>query len=236
MKKQKIQLIVMLVILLAFIGCFFGLKSYNEAKENEVDEPLYTAWSLDSEDIATIHVVNSTDDYELEYFDETWYFVDDAETALTQSTVTSMISDFCDITSDKVIESPENLSDYGLETPEITVTATMTDGTTHTLYIGDLNETASLYYIMIDDSDTVYTVSSTLHTHFNKTADDLIDTSASSSDASSESSSEASDSAAAASSDSTVEAVSDASSSELSAEEAETASESASDAGSSASD
>ena len=229
MKKQKIQLIVMLVVLVAFIGMFFGLKAYNEAKANETTEPLYTAWTLDSSDITALHITNSDDDYELEYFDETWYFLDDDETAVTQSTVTSMVSDFCEITSDKIIENPESLSDYGLETPEITVVATMSDGTTHTLYIGDLNETASLYYVMVDNADTIYTVSSTLHTHFKKTAEDLIDTSASTEEVSDEASVEesvtddateelSSDEAAEATSESSVDAESE-SSSDASSEE-----------------
>ncbi|MCR4902690.1 MAG: DUF4340 domain-containing protein [Butyrivibrio sp.] len=177
MKKQQIQLLIMLVVLLAFIGSFFGLKKYNEAKANEVDEPQYTALSLDSSDISTLKVSNTEGEFTLEYFDDTWYFLDDDQTLLLQSTVASMAGDFCDITSDKVIENAENLADYGLDEPEITVTATMTDGTEHTLYIGDLNSTASIYYIMVDDDTTVYTVSSTLHTHFDGSADELIDTS-----------------------------------------------------------
>ena len=62
--------------------------------------------------------------------------------------------------ANKFPDDPDEKADYGLDSSDYTVTYTAKDGTKGTIEIGDA--AGDNYYAMIQDSDAVYTISSTL--------------------------------------------------------------------------
>lgn len=70
--------------------------------------------------------------------DGTWTLADDPDYPLDQSAVRRMANTLCGVQTDWTITAPEADSTYGLDAPDVTATATFTDGTTLTLRWGAL--------------------------------------------------------------------------------------------------
>ena len=88
--RQKKGLIILVVILLALCGVYFGLKSYNksQAKKEDQKEKEKTIQVLDIEN--PVEITYSADDGSSMSFvkeDGTWYLKNDKETALVQDTI-----------------------------------------------------------------------------------------------------------------------------------------------------
>ncbi len=192
MKKQKIQLIALLIVLVACIGGYFGASAYSKKKQAEEEkEESYTALTLGEDaEITGITVSGAEASYALVKEDDTWKFADNADAKVTESSVTTMTEDLAEITGDNEIADVTDFAQYGLDDPQLTIQFTLSDGTGHTVKIGDKNSTISRYYLQVDDSTTVYTVTSTLYSTFNKTVEDLTDTSEDDSEDTSEDASE----------------------------------------------
>ena len=175
MKKQKIQLIVILVIFVICIGGYFGLKTYNEKAAAKESEPEYTALALSEEDeVTALKVSNENGNFELtKNEDGTWILKSDETVNIDQDTVDSMVELVSTITSDKVVDGADSLSDYGLDEPSITIEITLSDGSAHNIILGDYNSAAYTYYLMVDDISTIYTVTSSINSKFTFTVDDI---------------------------------------------------------------
>ncbi len=176
MKKQRIQLLVLLALLVVFAGGYFGLKKYNQNAEAKASEPKYTALALgDDAVIAELKVKNANGEFDLvKKDDDTWLLASDNTLDIDEAKITAKINNLKTITSDQVVEGAENLADFGLEDPAIVVDFTLSDGTTHTLKIGDYNDVSSTYYLLVDDISTIYTVSSSINYNFNFDEDAII--------------------------------------------------------------
>ena len=175
MKKQKVQLIILLALLLVFVGGYFGLQKYNKDEAEKESESTYTALSLgDDADVTILHVKNTNGEFTLEKADdETWTLKEDSSVDVDESKITTKISSLKSITSDQIVEDYSDLSDFGLAEPAETVEITVADGATHTLKIGDYNNTVNKYYVLVDDNTTIYTVNSIIKTNFGFSTEDI---------------------------------------------------------------
>ncbi len=199
MKKQKIQLIIIIVLLVVFVGGYFGLKKYNKVKDEEASTDSYEVLTLDESTINEINIVTTTDSdtatLDLVKKDDTWVLSSDESQNIDQDLVTTMLDTVNDVTANNEITDVTDFDQYGLETPCKVITLTAEDGTTTVINIGDYSSSASRYYARIGDNATVYLVASTLNSAFDKSEDDLIVTDSSdaaSSDASEDITAEAS--------------------------------------------
>lgn len=89
-----------------------------------------------------------------------WVYDEDDGVRLNQSTIKSTAKEITGLTAVRKLSDPDEKSDYGLDSPDYTVTYTAKDGTKGTIQIG--NAAGDNYYAMIEDSDAVYTISDTL--------------------------------------------------------------------------
>ena len=92
--------------------------------------------------------------------DDTWEYAPDTTIALTESSMQNMEDAFSDIQAVKEIKNPDDLSDYGFDSPEYNLTLTGKDGEAHKFLIG--NASGENYYFMEDGTEKVYTVSADL--------------------------------------------------------------------------
>ncbi len=169
MKKQKTQIIVLLAILVLIACSYVGLKNYNTKAEEAESEPAYTALSLgEDEKVTNLKVTNENGEFDLKkQDDETWILTSDESVDVDEDKISTKIESIKTITSDQIVENAENLADYGLEEPSVTIEITLENGDSHTIKIGDYNNVASAYYLMVDDISTIYTVPTTINTNFN---------------------------------------------------------------------
>ena len=86
--------------------------------------------------------------------DGTWQMLTPVASAVKQSEVDSLLTTFSGLDTDDFAEMTGDLSEYGLDAPQSTISAVHNDGTTATLYIGKEDE--GKLYVKREDKDTVF--------------------------------------------------------------------------------
>lgn len=176
MKKQKIQMLVLLGVLLLLCGTFLGVKKYNQKqaeKPEETDQVVVI-------DVSTEDIVRFSYDYEGETYayekeDDTWYYAPDHSLKLLQYRTGNLMSGLAPLKTGQVIENVTNLEQYGLKEPKQTITyETATES--YILYVGSQNSVTGGYYVCMPSQSTVYMVEASAINKLTVTAEDLIDT------------------------------------------------------------
>ena len=188
MRKQKIQLVVLLAAFLLFALGFYVAKSISareEEKERAKEAGEYTALSFDADDLVKLEIEREEGNLELDFHEGKWSFVKDInlemeekdEEKKTYEVNTSAADEIRDtlanLTSQNEIAAGEDESEYGLDKPAMTITVTLSGGAEHSVEVGSLNSMLQAYYIRVDHSDTLYTMSEADHDLLCKTDTDL---------------------------------------------------------------
>lgn len=188
MRKQKIQLVVLLAAFLLFALGFYAAKSISareEEKERAKEAGEYTALSFEADDLVKLEIEREDGNLELDFHEGKWSFVKDInlemeekdEEKKTYEVNTSAADELRDtlanLTSQNEIAAGEDENEYGLDQPSMTITVTLLGGAEHSVEVGSLNAMLQAYYIRVDHSDTLYTMSETDHDLLCKTDTDL---------------------------------------------------------------
>ena len=188
MRKQKIQLVVLLAAFLLFALGFYAAKRISareEEKERAKEAGEYTALSFDADDLVKLEIEREEGNLELDFHEGKWSFVKDIKLEMEEQNeeekgygVNASVADelrdtLANLTSQNEIAAGEDESEYGLDKPAMTITVTLSDGAEHSVEIGSLNAVIQAYYIRVDHSDTLYTMSETDHDLLCKTDTDL---------------------------------------------------------------
>lgn len=204
MRKQKIQLAVLLAALLLFTMGFYAAKSISareEEKEKAKEAGEYTALSFDADDLVKLEIKREEGNLELDFHEGKWSFVKDINLEMEElssedaseetgtetkeqnaeeksyevnaSAADELRDTLANLTSQNEISAGEDESEYGLDKPSMTITVTLSDGAEHSVEVGSLNAVIQAYYIRVDHSDTLYTMSETDHDLLCKTDTDL---------------------------------------------------------------
>lgn len=103
--------------------------------------------------------------------DVQWVCDNDPELKLNTSKITTMLGCITSITASEKFDADTDVSDFGFDTPQNTITMT-TDDNTYTIVVGAKNAMLSQYYIKVNDD--VYLSSTTIPSKFAVTLDNLI--------------------------------------------------------------
>jgi len=107
--------------------------------------------------------------------EDKWVNTDDREMPLNQTLVSSLVNNIAGITTESVVEQPEDLSEYGLDNPVRTIKATLENGSSIIIYVGNQNDLTGDYYIRLEGDDRVYGISSYVVTAFDKEPEEFIE-------------------------------------------------------------
>lgn len=188
MRKQKIQLVVLLAAFLLFALGFYAAKSISareEEKERAKEAGEYMALSFEADDLVKLEIEREEGNLELDFHEGKWSFVKDINLEMEEKDeeekgyeVNASVADelrdtLANLTSQNEIAAGEDESEYGLDKPAMTITVTLSDGAEHSVEVGSLNSMLQAYYIRVDHSDTLYTMSETDHDLLCKTDTDL---------------------------------------------------------------
>ena len=188
MRKQKIQLVVLLAAFLLFALGFYAAKRISareEEKERAKEAGEYTALSFDADDLVKLEIEREEGNLELDFHEGKWSFVKDIKLEMEEQNeeekgygVNASVADelrdtLANLTSQNEIAAGEDESEYGLDKPAMTITVTLSDGAEHSVEVGSLNSMLQAYYIRVDHSDTLYTMSEADHDLLCKTDTDL---------------------------------------------------------------
>lgn len=188
MRKQKIQLVVLLAAFLLFALGFYAAKRISareEEKQKAKEAGEYTALSFDADDLVKLEIEREEGNLELDFHEGKWSFVKDINLEMEEQNeeekgyeVNASVADelrdtLANLTSQNEIAAGEDENEYGLDQPSMTITVTLLGGAEHSVEVGSLNAMLQAYYIRVDHSDTLYTMSETDHDLLCKTDTDL---------------------------------------------------------------
>ena len=170
-KNKALPLIILIVLLIGLIGTYVFLQNLPDEDDTvdnaEVSIPLsdYSADNIvsvsygDSEPV-TIVKENGT-----------WFLDGDERFPLDQTKASKMAESIASLSASKEVDSNE-LAEFGLDTPSLTVKVKLTDGDEYCYSIGDVNSFNSLTYILT--SDKVYMFTDDLSKNFDYSKDELM--------------------------------------------------------------
>lgn len=175
MKKQKIQLIGLLVALIIVVG------GYLAARYLVVDEDLVTTQSISEEvfHIAKENVKEVTYTVGGVYIglineDGIWKLKDDKSLELDQDKISDIVGFATYLNSKSVIEDPAPLDDYGLTSPEYVIKVVTNDGAEKMYYIGDKYAMGDTYFAAVEGESVVYTIADTYPNAFTTDVSELV--------------------------------------------------------------
>lgn len=161
-KKKGKGLLFAVLILIVLLVLYFVIdlqqKKADQEAETEETKDSSLPVSVTDDEIAKVTVKNGDVTMTYTKNDDTWTYEEDSDFPLDESAVDTKMSKLTSLTVDRVLESPEDLSEYGLDEPKQEVTVLKTDGTAFTLHIGNQNSSNNDFYVKVDDGTDVYTM------------------------------------------------------------------------------
>ena len=107
-----------------------------------------------------------------------WTVQDDPDFPLQTTYPTDMATNLAGLTYVRALEADgtdeEQLAEYGLDSPSLTVSFTDDAGTAYTIYFGDENDATGDYYGQIEGMDGIYTFASSDVTLFQYHLNDMV--------------------------------------------------------------
>lgn len=167
MKKNIKLIIICAVVVLLLAGMLVFLKlTAPEAEEEDTKEEVTSQLLYDKDPaaLANLTITNEHGTYEVTRFGEgeeaVWGVIEYANLPVDGNVIKNLVEKASTMTSQRVVvEDPEDISIYGLDTPSAEVTAEFSDsaGTVRKLTIGNPTPDERQRYFMLDDDKTVYT-------------------------------------------------------------------------------
>lgn len=158
MKKQKIQLLILGIIIILVLIAFLVLRHWQETEsESDREYTSYPVLSLSEDELESFTVMNEREAFPFVKGEDGWESEGRTADMLNQDTLDAMLAQVVSLYADDRIEGVSDLSGFGLAQPEVSVILTMTDGTEYQLAFGDYNEMTGVYYLGLNNSDVVYT-------------------------------------------------------------------------------
>lgn len=145
-----------------------GDESIEDSTE-EAEESISSG--TDSTEESESSEIESSETEASETEDVQWVCDNDPELKLNTSKITTMLGCITSITASEKFDADTDVSDFGFDTPQNTITMT-TDDNTYTIVVGAKNAMLSQYYIKVNDD--VYLSSTTIPSQFAVALDDLI--------------------------------------------------------------
>lgn len=165
MSRKSITLIAGVAILGCLTGVYFLLGSYNEKTEEAAADAASgeTILEIDTENL--ISAAFSIDGTEQTFVKDgdVWALEGDDTFPVDSSALLSMLSGLTPLKAQRTLADISDISEYGLDAPQNTITLSDSDGGQTVITIGDANANTSDDYLMLnEDPSTVYTVDSTV--------------------------------------------------------------------------
>lgn len=152
-------MLILVGILVALAILYIGLRFWNQKNSREEEEKIAVTEEVK---LSGLSYTDGTDTMAFKKEDGIWYYEADQEIPMNQTTVEDIVSKVENLSAVRELDNPDDLVDYGLEEPAYTIRYTTEDEEESILYIG--NTTGENYYVTINDTKKVYTITSDLVT------------------------------------------------------------------------
>ena len=177
MKKNTLRLIVSASVLVVLAGSYALLANQNriqQAKEDAAESETGIDVSTAAADkISSFQLADGDTSFTLTKTDSGWTCVQDKHFPLSGDSADELVNAFVSFNAVRDLGTAQDGEDYGFSSASATVTLTSSDDTSCRLVLGNANSTTGDYYMKREDTNEVYTVSSSLADSFHKTLADL---------------------------------------------------------------
>lgn len=176
MKNRKKALIIAIICLAAAAVLYLLVVKLSQRSEDadSSDDSLVIS-SVDSGQITAISYEKDGKSLSFRKEDGTWYNAEDKSFPVDQDSLTTMTNALGAVSATRKLDSPEDLSEYGLDSPVLTVRYMASDGKEAEFTVGDTNDAAGGSYLKISGDDAVYLVASDFADTFNSDIYQLAD-------------------------------------------------------------
>ncbi len=171
--RRLLMLIALVVVLGGVMGGFLILK--NRPAEPVLEEGERIPISKFDENLLQSMTVK-TDDHRLHLYkeDKEWKAEYEIPVVLDDMAVQDLISSFSSLYSEALVaEKPKDLAPYGLDRPQATATATLSDGSERVIYLGDRTAVKTTYFLKTKDDPRVFAVWMNHADHFRYSLSDV---------------------------------------------------------------
>lgn len=172
-KRKKKQLIFIFVCFTVILAAYLGSKYYQNHLPVDDEEDEISVLDIDTSLVNEIGITNGEETINLQKDNDTWKCVDDKDFTIDSTKLQVFLDAAGSITSELKIENVKDMDQYGLDHPSLSISLQW-DSNLYTIYIGDRNTVAGgVYYLKINDEDTVYTIENYKYNMLNKTKEDF---------------------------------------------------------------
>ncbi len=172
-KRKKKQLIFIFVCFTMILAAYLGSQYYQNHLPVDDEEDEISVLDIDTSLVNEIGITNGEETINLQKDNDTWKCVDDKDFTIDSTKLQVFLDAAGSITSELKIENVTDMSQYGLDHPSLSISLQW-DSNLYTIYIGDRNTVAGgVYYLKINDEDTVYTIENYKYNMLNKTKEDF---------------------------------------------------------------
>ena len=176
-KKKLAGLVILAVIVLGLCGALVGVRRWAEA-DKEAQTTVYEELTPDltADEIASIAYTDLEGTFRtFTKTDDGWTWEEEPDETLDDDAMESFAAGVTGVSIYHTLEDVTDLEQYGLAEPAMTATITATDGTSHDIVIGDVNDSTGGVYVCLDgETSTVYNVASGLRSTLNTEIDSLL--------------------------------------------------------------
>lgn len=177
-KRQTVTLLVLCLVLIAFVAGYFGLTRYQAAKEKaeKAEESDKELFQLSSDDINKVEYQGEKSSLTFKKNGKTWKLASDQKYPLNQDRITEMVDETTGVAATKTVTtSCDDLTQYNLDKPDLTVTVTDTSGKETTIYVGMESVSGGGRYAYCGgDEQKIYLISTSLYSSFDYSLGDLM--------------------------------------------------------------
>ena len=172
-KRKKKQLIFIFVCFTVILAAYLGSQYYQNHLPVDDEEDEISVLDIDTSLVNEIGITNGEETINLQKDNDTWKCVDDEDFTIDSTKLQVFLDAAGSITSELKIENVKDMDQYGLEHPSLSISLQW-DSNLYTIYIGDRNTVAGgVYYLKINDEDTVYTIENYKYNMLNKAKEDF---------------------------------------------------------------
>ena len=172
-KRKKKQLIFIFVCFTMILAAYLGSQYYQNHLPVDDEEDEISVLDIDTSLVNEIGITNGEETINLQKDNDTWKCVDDKDFTIDSTKLQVFLDAAGSITSELKIENVKDMDQYGLDHPSLSISLQW-DSNLYTIYIGDRNTVAGgVYYLKLNDEDTVYTIENYKYNMLNKTKEDF---------------------------------------------------------------
>lgn len=168
--KKSIFLSSLIIVCAALIVVYiaFFKKSNDTSGNTESDQTIILADFKTSDILSISYTLEDSDEVVLNYSSNTntWTYSADKDYPINQSLVSQMASSIVSLTATREISDVTDLSQFGLDDPDIVVNVVYSGDKEYEYMVGDYNDYNKCYYYKISGSDSIYTVTDNISAYF----------------------------------------------------------------------